>query len=86
MTKNKTQFTETTILPMNYKAIEYLSWFTMDSQNLQGWAGSVFRGGFDSNNPEFLDLLNAANNSIKEVEDDIVKLKEFLAAYVPSNK
>lgn len=72
-----------TVLPMNYEALEYVSWFMTDSQNVHNWAGNIFRGGMDTSEPRLVELLAAANKSIKETEDDIVKIKEFLASYVP---
>jgi len=78
--------TNNTLVPENYPALQYLSWFMSDVQNAQNWAGNLFRGGFDNTNPKMMLLKVAAENSIKETEDDIAKLKEFLAAYVaPKN-
>lgn len=77
--------TDNTLVPENYPAEQYLSWFMSDVQNTQRWAGSLFRGGFDITDPKMMTLKAAAEESIKEVEDDVVKLKEFLAAYVPPN-
>lgn len=76
---------EPTVLPMDYEALEYVSWFMTDSQNVQNWAGNIFRGGIDSSDPRLVDLLAAANKSIKETEEDIVKIKEYLAKIVPVN-
>lgn len=88
MTKLKTEIestvSETTILPMNYEALEYVSWFMTDSQNVQNWAGNIFKGGIDNSDPRLIELLAAANKSIQETESDIVKIKEYLASYVPS--
>ena len=74
------------ILPLNYNALEYVSWFMTDSQNVQNWAGTIFRGGIATDNPTLIDLLAAANKSIKETEDDIAKLKEYLAEVIPTTK
>lgn len=88
MTKLKTEIktivSETTTLPMNYEALEYVSWFMTDSQNIQNWAGNIFRGGINTDDPRLVDLLAAANKSIQETEDDIVKIKEYLAKIVPT--
>lgn len=73
------------MLPVNYPALEYVTWFMTDSQNVQNLANSIFRGGFNKDDPRFVELLNATNKSIQEIEDDIAKIKEFLAAYIPSN-
>lgn len=91
MTKEKTTIIDytippvTTVLPMNYQALEYLTWFMTDAQNVQNWAGSIFRGGFNSDDPRLIELLNAANKAITETEDDIAKIKGFLAQIVPPN-
>jgi len=77
--------TNNTLVPENYPALQCLSWFNSDVQNAQNWAGGLFRGGFDNTDPKMMSLKAAAENSIKETEDDIAKLKEFLAAYVPPN-
>jgi hypothetical protein len=76
---------EVTILPMNYGALEYVSWLMTDSQNVQNWAGAIFRGGISSDDPKLGDLLVAANKSIAETEDDVAKLKEYLAKIIPVN-
>jgi hypothetical protein len=74
-----------TMLPMDYEALEYVSWFMTDSQNVQNWAGNIFKGGIDTTDPRLVSLLSAANKSIKETEDDIAKIKECLAKIVPVN-
>lgn len=73
------------LLFANYNALEYVSWFMTDSQNVQNWASAIFRGGIDTRDPRLVDLLAAANKSIKETEDDIAKLKECLAKVIPVN-
>lgn len=78
--------TENTLVPENYSAERYLSWFMGDADNIRKWGEVLFRGGFDYTDTKMLSLKQAVLDSIKEVEDDIVKLKEFLAAYVPPNK
>jgi hypothetical protein len=77
--------TANTVLPMNYQALEYVSWFMTDSQNVQNWAGNIFRGGIDTSDPRLVELLAAANKSIQETQDDIAKLKEYLAKIIPVN-
>lgn len=81
--KNKSGFNDVTTI--NYPAIEYISWFTSDSQNTQILCSNIFRGGFNTTDPNFQLLLDAANKSILEIEDDITKIKEFLASYIPPN-
>jgi hypothetical protein len=89
MTKLKIEIKDTsgeaTILPQNFAAEEYLTWFMGDAQNVHNWAGTIFRGSISTNEPRLLDLLAAANKSIKETEDDIAKLKEYLAKITPVN-
>ncbi len=84
--KQNTNIVQDTILPMNYEALEYISWFMTDSQNLQNWASNIFRGGLNTSDPRLADLLAAANKSVTEVEGDIAKIKEYLANITPPNK
>lgn len=77
--------TNNTLVPENYPAEQYLSWFMSDVQNVQSWGGGLFKGGFDNTDPRMMNLKQAAENALKEVETDIAKLKEFLAAYIPPN-
>ena len=89
MTKLKTEIKdsigEATVLPMDYEALEYVSWFMTDGMNVQNWVGSIFRGGIDTSDPRLVELLAATNKSIKETEDDIAKIKECLAKIIPTN-
>ena len=77
---------EPVIKPMNPEALNYLNWFMSDANSLRNFAAQIFSSDVDLNNPKITELRNAAELSITEIEDDIVKLKEFLAAYVPPNK
>lgn len=77
--------TANTLISENYAAMEYLSWFMSDAQNVQNWAGGIFRGGFDKTDPRLSSLLSAATKSLNETEDDMKKLREFLAQYNPDN-
>ena len=83
MSKNKIkQITLSDIpLPINYEAQKWLNWFISDSQILQNLGSQVFRGGQIGTDQSFIELLNAANDAITEVTDDIIKLKEFLDSY-----
>lgn len=74
-----------TVLPINYKALEYISWLITDTQNLQNWASNIFRGGFDENDPKVNDWLSAANKSLSEIEDDLSNIKAFLSNIIPPN-
>lgn len=82
---NNNQITEQIIKPMNPEAMNYLSWFMSDASNLRIWAGQLFGSDVDLNNSKFIELVNAAEISISELEDDIAKIKEFLAVYTPPN-
>lgn len=77
--------TNNTLIQENYAAEEWLSWFMSDAQNVQNWAGGIFRGGFDKTDPRLASLLSAATKSLNEVTNDVEKLKEFLAQYTPVN-
>jgi len=78
--------TNNTLVPENYPAQQYLSWFMNDAQNTHARAGALFAGGFDNTDPRMMSLKQAALDVIKEVEDDITNLKKFLDAYIPPNK
>lgn len=77
---------EPVIKPVNYKAVEYLGWFMSDAQNLRNWSSQLFGSDVDLKSSRVEELKAAADNSLAEIEDDIVKLKEFLSEYVPPNK
>lgn len=74
------------IIPMNPEGINYLGYFMSDAGNLRSYAGSLLGSDVDLNNPTTQQLKLAADIALKELEDDIAKLKEFLAAYVPTTK
>lgn len=73
--------TKNTLIAENYEAEEWLSWFMSDAQNVQNWAGGIFRGGFDETDPRLASLIIAAQKSLNETADDIEKLKEFIEQY-----
>lgn len=73
------------VKPMNPDALNQLGWFMTDANNLRNWAGQLFGSDIDLRNPKFEEIKNAAEIAIKEIEDDIARLKEFLAAYAPPN-
>lgn len=77
--------TVNTLLPENYPALESLSWFMSDINNVNNWAGVIFRGGFDKTEPRLNTLKEAATKALDETEDDIKKLREFLTEYVTLN-
>lgn len=73
------------VKPINPEALTYLGWFLTDVNNLNNWARQLFGSDIDLRNPKFEEIKNAAEIAIKEIEDDIARLKEFLAAYAPPN-
>ena len=76
---------EPIIKPMNPDAVNWLNWFITDSNTLQNWAGQIFGNGVDLNSPKLMELKNAAEIALSEIDSDIAKIKEFLAAYIPPN-
>jgi len=73
------------VKPMNPDALNQLGWFMTDVNNLRTWAGQLFGGDIDLRNPKFMEIKNAAEIALSELEDDISKIREFLDAYVPPN-
>lgn len=73
----------TQIKPINAEAVNYLSWFMADANNLRHWASQLFSNNVDMNNPYMLELKDSALKTIAELEDDISKIEEFLATYTP---
>jgi hypothetical protein len=93
MTKSKTTAEEVSIqpdptpsniLPTNYPALEYVNWFIADTQNTQNLIKVIFNGGINTGEKRLVDLLAAANKSIQETEDDVAKIKEYLAKIIPT--
>ena len=76
---------EPIIKPMNPEAVNWLNWFITDSNSLRNWAAQIFGSDVDLNNPKVMQLKNAAEIALSEIEDDISKIREFLDAYVPPN-
>jgi hypothetical protein len=76
---------EPVIKPMNPAAVNYLNWFMSDANCLRNWAGQIFGSDVDLNSPKLMELKNAAEISLSELEDDIAKIREFLASYIPPN-
>ena len=70
---------------MNPEAINWLKWFMTDADSLRNWAAQIFGSDVDLNNSKVIQLKNAAEIALSEIEKDIAKIKEFLAAYVPPN-
>jgi len=75
----------TQIKPINAEAVNYLSWFMADANNLRHWSSQLFSNNVDTSNPYMLELKESALKTITELEDDLIKIKYFLATYVPSN-
>lgn len=76
---------EPLIKPMNPEAVNWLNWFITDANSLQNWAAQIFGSDVDLNNPKVIQLKNAAEIALSEIDSDIKKIKEFLASYIPSN-
>ena len=76
---------EPIIKPMNPEAINWLKWFMTDADSLRNWAAQIFGSDVDLNNSKVIQLKNAAEIALSEIEQDIAKIKEFLAVYVPPN-
>jgi hypothetical protein len=76
---------EPVIKLMNPEAMNYLSWFMSDANNLRNWVGQIFSSDVDLNSPKLMELKNAAEISLSELEDDIAKIREFLVSYIPPN-
>lgn len=74
----------TQIKPINAEAVNYLSWFMADANNLRHWASQLFGNNVDINNSYMLELKDSALKTITELKDDIIKIEEFLATYTPS--
>lgn len=73
----------TQIKPINAEAVNYLSWFMADANNLRHWASQLFGNNVDINNSYTLELKDSALKTITELKDDIIKIEEFLATYTP---
>ena len=72
---------EPIIKPMNYKAVEYLGWFMSDAQNVRNWSSQLFSSDVDLKSQRTIELKAAAENSLTEIEDDVIKLREYLSEY-----
>lgn len=73
------------VKPINLDALTYLGWFLTDVNNLNNWARQLFATDVDLRNQKNYLIKTAADMAITELEDDIAKLKKFLADYVPPN-
>lgn len=73
----------TQIKPINAEAVNYLSWFMADANNLRHWASQLFGNNVDMNNSYMLELKDSALKTITELKDDISKIEEFLTTYTP---
>ncbi len=76
---------EPVIKSMNPEALNYLNWFMSDANSLRNWASQIFSSDVDLNSSRLIELKNAAELSLSELEDDITKIREFLATYIPTN-
>ncbi len=76
---------EPLIKPMNPEAVNWLNWFITDANSLRNWAAQIFGSDVDLNNSKVIQLKNAVEIVLSEIDSDIIKIKEFLAAYIPPN-
>ena len=76
---------EPLIKPMNPEALNWLNWFITDANSLRNWAAQIFGSDVDLNNAKVIQLKNAAEIALLEIDSDIIKIKEFLATYIPHN-
>lgn len=76
---------EPIIKPMNPDAVNWLNWLITDVNSLHNWARQIFGSDIDLNNPKVMQLKNAAEVTLSEIDTDIAKIKEFLASYIPPN-
>jgi len=73
---------EPVIKPMNPEGISYLGWFKADTQNLQMWAGNLFRSDVDLKSSYTQEIRVAAEKALNELQDDVDKISEMLKEYV----
>ena len=76
---------EPLIKPMNPDAVNWLNWIITDVNSLHNWAMQIFGSDVDLNNSKVMQLKNAAEIALSEIDTDIAKIKEFLASYIPPN-
>ena len=66
------------ILPINPIGIEYMEWLQADLNTLKRYAPDIFAGGLDANTDSTKVKIQAALDSIAEIQDDITNLKTIL--------
>lgn len=76
---------EPVIKPMNPAALHYLDYFKLDVDRLQTWTSKIFGRDVNLNDPQLKQFREAAELALKEIEDDLIKIRGFLAAYIPNN-
>ena len=72
-------------VPMDYVALEFLSWFNADYQNLQNRCNTLFRGGMQTDAPIVQDLIVAIKKSIFEIQEDITNIQNRLQIIIDQN-
>lgn len=81
MSKEKIQEPDPKVIPMNPDAMNYLGWFMSDSQNLRSWGMSIFSVDSYIDSKQFIESKSALEIALTEIEDDVVKIREFLSQY-----
>jgi len=73
------QVTQTT---QNYEGKRYLAWLNGDCISAQNILSTLFRGGLTTDSTDYANLLQASNQTISDLEEDIAKLKLILSSYI----
>lgn len=68
-------------LNVNYPAMEYLGWLEADYQKAIQYSKELFAGGLANKTDSTDALIVALKKSLVEIEDDLTKIKGFLAEY-----
>lgn len=71
---------------INGDGLKYITWLTTDSQNIRDFGYRLFAMAVDIDSEDTQSLVTVLENFIKEVEYDILKVKEELATYKESEQ
>lgn len=66
---------------INGDGLKYITWLTTDSQNIRDFGYRLFAMAVDLDSEDTQSLVIVLENFIKEVEYDILQVKEELATY-----
>ena len=67
-----------TIIPVNYDANMHIRWLATDAMNASQTAKQLFNGYYNTTNPAYSSLVTQVNTYIKQVETDIVNIREYM--------